>query len=350
MKKRIVILLTVTAMLLTVLSAGFSGFAVYEEGIIYGDIDGDKVVSTADARLALQVAAGLKSIADEDVFNRADINFDGAITIFDARQILRCATGLVSLQPTGSFSGFDGGGIFKTEEDVVIVFNYALNRIKTEDNGYAASLVKTESDQLTAFSIEEIELVGINFGTGADAVAKMVKDIIVSDDEQNTVTAIAQGSQNYTLMSIEGSPYVSKLTAGDLYGVKASLDNEKGYITISVALPDTEIEAVTQSSYSKAFNTEMMLEESDSIIVKLLGSNSVDSAMRREYKNCVLTVVIDTANLDVVSYDASYESHVYIAEASMKTGVFTSSLAKMKNVTFAKTHSIKYEDFQWAVQ
>lgn len=350
MKNRLIVLLTVTAILLTIFSVGFSGFAVYEENIIYGDIDGDGSVGTTDARLALQAAAGIKSIADEKAFSRADINCDGAITIYDARQILRCAAGLVLLQPSGSFSGFDGGGIFNSEEDVITVFNYALNRIKTENNGFAAASVKTESDELTEFAIEEIELVGINFGTGADAVAGMVKDIIVSDDDENTVTAIAQGSQNYTLMSIEGSPYVSKLTVGDLYGVKASMDNGTGYITISVALPDTEIEAVTQSSYSKVFNTEIMLEESDSIIVKLLGSNSVDSAMLREYKNCVLTVVMDAANLDVVSYTATYESQVYIAEATMKTGVFTSSLAKMKNVTFAKTHSIKYENFQWTVQ
>ncbi len=334
MAKKVMIVLIVAVLMVSAMSVGFNSLAVYEETVIYGDIDGSGKVSTEDARLALGVASGIKSITDAEVFARADVNGDGYITIFDARQILRGATGLVSLQPSGAFSGVEcEGGISITEENAVALFNQALNRIKTEESGYAASGTKTKSDELTTCSSENGQL--------SSSVLGLVEDIIAEEGAELETETIPKSSQNYSIMSIEGSPYVSKLTVDDLYGLKASYNTELGQITISFALPDSEIEGLTQSAYSKILNTEIMLEETNQLVAKFLGD---DATMCREFKNCVATVVIDSANLDVLTYSINYESEMYIAEATIKRFFFDDII--IRGLRFAKTHSIEYE-FNW---
>lgn len=334
MVKRLMIVLMVVALIASVMSIGFNGVAAYEETIIYGDIDGDGKVTTVDARLALRAASGIESITDGEAFNKADVNGDSSITIFDARQILRSAIIGVSLQPSGAFSGVEcEGGISITEENAVALFNQALNRIKTEESGYAASGTKTKSDELTTCSSDNGQL--------SSSVLGLVEDIIAEEGPELETETIPKNSQNYTIMSIEGSPYVSRLTVDDIYGLRASYNAESGQITLSIAIPDAEIEGLTQSAYSRLLNTEIMLEETNQLLAKFL---SDDAAMRREFKNCVATVVIDAANLDVLNYTINYESEMYIAEATIKRLIFDP--ITIKGLKFAKTHSIEYV-FNW---
>lgn len=60
---------------------------------VMGDLDGDGVVTSADARLALRAAVGLELLTDEQK-KAADMDGDGEITSADARLILRKAVGL----------------------------------------------------------------------------------------------------------------------------------------------------------------------------------------------------------------------------------------------------------------
>ena len=99
MFKRFITVLTVVSLLFSVMSLGFVSNAAYTEEILYGDVNGDAVVDTKDARAALELASGLALLEDEAQLTRSDVNFDGYITIFDARQILRGAAGLATLQP-----------------------------------------------------------------------------------------------------------------------------------------------------------------------------------------------------------------------------------------------------------
>lgn len=57
-----------------------------------GDVDGDSAVTSTDARLALQAAAG-KIPLDGDAAKAADMDRDGAVTSTDARMILQKAVG-----------------------------------------------------------------------------------------------------------------------------------------------------------------------------------------------------------------------------------------------------------------
>ncbi len=353
MFKRLITILTVVALLCSTMSLGFSASAAYTEETLYGDVNGDGVVDTKDARCALELASGLVLLEDEAQLTRSDVNFDGYVTIFDARQILRGAAGLATLQPSGAFSGFDGGGIFSDEESLVTLFNGYLNKIKvteSEEKKYiAATITKTEADQLDdgedGFNIAEVELPAFGLGTSAEGVAQMVRDNLTEDDKENVVTVIPYGSTDFSLVSVENEDYVSKLTVSDVFGSRASYNAESGEITIEIALPDTEIEMANQSAYAKVFNTSDMIAEQNTTLMKLIKVSSGESAMLREFKNCVLTIVVDVATSNVLSYTATYESDVYVAQTTV--GIGNTLSAKLKGVKFRKNHSVKYEDFQW---
>jgi hypothetical protein len=61
-----------------------------------GDVDGDYLLTTKDARGALQIAAGLVEIPEEDEAKKiiVDANEDGEITADDARCILHWVVGI----------------------------------------------------------------------------------------------------------------------------------------------------------------------------------------------------------------------------------------------------------------
>lgn len=353
MLKRFITVLTVISLVCSIMSLGFIATASYTDETLYGDVNGDGVVDTKDARHALEIASGLALLEDETQLTRSDVNFDGYITIFDARQILRGAAGLASLQPSGAFTGFDGGGIFNNEESLVAYFNAYLNRIKvteSEEKQYiAATITKTESDQLDdskdGFNIEAVELPAFSFGTSAEGVAEMVRNNLTEDDNENVVTVIPYGSTDFSLVSVENEAYVSKLAVSDVFGSRASYDAELGEITIEIALPDTEIEMATQSAYAKVLNTSDMIAEQNTTLMKLIKVSSGEAATLREFKNCVLKIVVDAATNNVLSYTVDYQSDVYVAQTTV--GIGNTLSAKLKGIKFKKNHSVKYEDFQW---
>lgn len=351
MFKRIITILTVIALLCSVVSLGFTATASYEATTLYGDVNGDGVVDTKDARHALELASGLALLKDEAQLIRSDMNFDGYITIFDARQILRGAAGLASLQPSGAFSGFEDNGLFSgNEENLVSVFNNALNRIKvtTDEKKYiAATIIKTEADSLMNFNIKEIE-VPLFGNTSAEGIASMVEEKLTEGDKENESAIIPYGSDDFSLVLVENEDYVSKLTVSDVFGSRASYDKTQGtqgHLTIEIALPDTEIETANQSAYAKVFDTDNLIAEQNTTLMKLVKASSEETAIFREFKNCVLKIVIDVATGNVLSYTATYQSKVYVAQTNF--GISSLSVAKLKGVEFEKEHLVKYEDFQW---
>lgn len=348
MLKKFITILTIVALLCSVMSLGFTATASYTDETVYGDVNGDGVVDTEDARVALKIAAGLHVLDSEDQLIRTDVNFDGLVTSLDARQILRGAAGLATLQPSGAFNGFDGGGVFTDEESLVTLFNAYLNKIKVVENEekqyIAATITKTESDNLTSLNIKEVEL-PILGNASAEGVADMVEESLTEDDKENESIVIPFGSTDFTLVSVEGENYVSKLAASDVFGSKASYDAELGQLTIEIALPDTEIEMSPQSAYAKVLNTNDMIAEQNTTLMKLMKASSGETAMLREFKNCVLTIVVDVATNNVLSYIVSYQSKVYVAQTNF--GIGSLSAAKLKGIEFEKDHLIKYEDFQW---
>ncbi|MCH5199019.1 MAG: phosphodiester glycosidase family protein [Oscillospiraceae bacterium] len=66
-----------------------------EDNLMLGDMDLDKKITAADARLALRQAVNLEKYSpDSQNFRNGDVNFSGTITAEDARLILRAAVNL----------------------------------------------------------------------------------------------------------------------------------------------------------------------------------------------------------------------------------------------------------------
>lgn len=353
--KRFITILTIVALLCSLLSLGFIATAYYDDNTLYGDVDGIKNeneeydIDTEDALLALRIASGVEALQDEEQLKRADVNFDGYVTIFDARQILRGAAGLATLQPSGAFEGFDDGGMFNDDEAVLVAyFNAYLNRIKVvegEDNKYiAATMRKVELDNLTNLKIKEAEL-PVFGNASAEGVSSMVEDALTEEDKDNLVTPIPFGSDMYSEVAIEGEDYVSNLSVNDVYASRASYDAELGLLTIEIALPDTEIEMANQSAYSKVFNTTEMIAEQNTTLMKLMKASSGETKMLREFKNCVLKIVVEVATNNVLEYTTTYQSKVYVAQTNF--GISSISVAKLKGIEYEKEHVVRYEAFQW---
>ena len=66
--------------------------------LMYGDLDGNGEITSADARLALRASVGLESLSAEAAA-AADVNGDNTLSAGDARLILRYAAGLESEFP-----------------------------------------------------------------------------------------------------------------------------------------------------------------------------------------------------------------------------------------------------------
>lgn len=70
----------------------YNGYGNTDLGL--GDVDADKRITAADARLALRAAVGLETLRAEEA-RCADFDFDGYVTAADARLILRYAIGIL---------------------------------------------------------------------------------------------------------------------------------------------------------------------------------------------------------------------------------------------------------------
>ncbi len=355
--KRLFSIILVMTLLFSVMSLGFTADAMVATDIIYGDADGNGIVNTDDACLVLKVAAGLASITDEDNFKRADVNNDGVITVFDARQILRTCAGLVNLMPQGAdeFDAIEGRFQGYTERDeatgqvlvdisspeaAVAVFNTMLNRVKTEFPGFT----RNESVNVEGFKIQDVTLEGINFGNSVESVTKLIEELLVSESEPEEVQTIIKGENSYNAMSVETENYVSKLSAKDIYGAKVSFDGVD-QMTISIGLPDCEIDNISQTAFDDVFNTKLLAEDASSTIESVFASTSMEDAKRKLCKDTVLTLVFDTETGNVISYTTTYKIDIYILKSTF--GVSSILSAELRGVEYTTQVTVTYNDFQW---
>lgn len=330
MKKKILAITLVLTICVSIFSLGFTTNAA---SALWGDADGNGKVETTDALIVLRVAAGIDSELSADVKKLCDVNEDGAITLFDARKILRAAAGLINLQPTGAFNGFNGGGVFNSEEELVTYFNKNLNRIKEEKFGFT----KTSDVELEKFEFKEASFMGVTTDKTDDIIQGIFTTVGSQKEEE---LYVVEGTSSVNKINVEGQNYVSKLTTADVYGATAKYDanRQNGIITISIALPDAEKSEVLDSAYGKVFNSDNLLSSTESMLNTIL-SNVADGSEVVHYKNAILTAEFDVTTAEVLKYSITYETTVYIASAQNKT-LFT-----LKDVNYQTKNTIEYIDF-----
>lgn len=115
MKKFTKIISVILAVVLVIMAVPFTSFAATK-----GDVDGNGEISAVDARLILQVVAGLKKEADLKNAAGADVDGKSGITAVDARIVLQIVAGLVDAptepeKPSGELTKADYAALFNAE-------------------------------------------------------------------------------------------------------------------------------------------------------------------------------------------------------------------------------------------
>lgn len=329
MKKKILASILILSIIASVFSIGVTTNAA---NVLWGDANGDGKVTTTDALIVLRVAAGIEDNLTEEARKLCDVNEDGYITLSDARKILRSAAGLINLQPTGAFSGFNGGGIFETKEELVSYFNKNINRIKDEQFGFT----RMSDVELKQFEFKEAVFLGVASGNTDDLVKKIF-DTVGSEKEEDLY--VVQGTSSVNKINVEGQQYVSALLTSDVYGAKASYDanRQNGVVTITLAIPDSEKSDIPDSAYSKVFNVENLVGATNKTLKSILMGITNGSEVVN-YKNAVLTAEFDVNTNEVLQYSITYDTEVYVDKA--QNGLFT-----LKGVSYKTTNTIDYIDF-----
>ncbi len=341
MKEKIISLILCVAVLCSICSLSVS--ALIDTNITYGDSNGDGEITTDDVNSVLKHVASLQSITDPETVKKCDINNDGYITVYDARQILRSCAGLTNIQPTGP-EGYQGSSVPANvgTENAVLIFNVVLNRIKTEKPGFT----RTETADVEDLNIESMKLSGISMGATASSVSEAIKGMIKRESEPENVLTSIKGDNCDNAMSVETATYVSQLKESELYGVKYYKDIENGIVTIEVALPDAELDSISYTPFADVFNIDILKENSENVLENVFGATSLNDAVRKGIKNCVLKVEYDEATANVISYTTSYITDMYIRDSivGINGGILS---AELHGISYSTRVSVIYSDFQW---
>ncbi len=325
MAKKILSIALVVAVLFTLFSTSLSASALIDTAITYGDFDGNGKVTTADAIEVLKVCAMLETIEDDIVYKRCDINSDGQITIYDARQILRACADIATIQPQGEFAGFDGGGVFIDPAIAVEYFNIAVNRIKKEKPGFE----RRESADVSGLKIQSVSLSGLQLGESVESVTTMIEEMLVNESEPEPVLVSIKGQNCDNAMSVETEEYVSRLSADEVLGVRCVEDKENGTITIEIALPDCDLDSVSQTAIGDVLSATILQENMDTIVGNVFGASEGGDSTRKTIKNCLLKAVISTSDGSVLEYVTSYTTETKIAKSTLglKGGLLSAELS-----------------------
>lgn len=333
MKKKILALVLVISFVMSMFALSFTSSAV---STLKGDADGDGELSTNDALLVLRAAAGIEDTISTEAKTLCDIDGDGYISLFDARRILRAAAGLTNLDPTGKFKGYtDKNHIFQSQEEALLFFNTNLNKVKSEKFGFTA-LTDVEMKE---FKAEKITFLGQETQNTASLIDGIFSTIGSESDEEYYV---AYNTSSTNKMSVEGQSYVTKLTNQDVLGMKVEYDATRhpengGVVTITIAIPDTEKVDINDSSYVKVFNSENLLGATETALNTIL-TKVADGTEVVHYKNAVLVAEFEAGTGYPVSYSTSYETNVFVANASR-------SLYTFENLNYKTENKVDYIDF-----
>lgn len=333
MKKKILAVVLVMSLIMTMFALTVTTGA---QSTVLGDADNSGDVTSNDALLVLRAAAGIEDNLSDEAKALCDIDGDGYISLFDARRILRAAAGLTNLAPTGKFKGYtDRNQIFGSQEEALTFFNINLNKIKSEKFGFTA-LTDVEMKE---FKADKITLLGQEAQNTATLIEGIMNTIGSDSDEEYYV---AYNTSSTNKMSVEGQSYVTRLTNQDVLGMKVEYDATRhpengGVITITIAIPDTEKVDINDSSYTKVFNSENLLGATETALNTIL-TKVADGTEVVHYKNAVLVAEFEADTGYPVSYSTSYETNVFIADASR-------SLYTFENLNYKTENKVDYIDF-----
>lgn len=194
-----------TAILLCgILLAGCCGFSL-AAAAVPGDLDGDGLVTTSDARMALRIAARLETPAGLQL-EAGDLDGDGQISTSEARMLLRVAAHLDALPNVGKEAAFSG-------------YRKLCEKAQAEKPGYTT---KTS-----------VQLLDISMQGATGSVLMVLRPFLqqmFADYNAQAPDVIARGSE----ASPQGLPTAQSGDASILSGAASEADGEDTLITLTL--------------------------------------------------------------------------------------------------------------------
>ncbi|NMP37487.1 MAG: hypothetical protein GX051_05105 [Clostridiales bacterium] len=298
--------LIITAMLiLTCMPLSVSAVQVAGEPYCAGDVDGDGIVTAADARKALRIATKLEAPENEESEYAADVDWVPGVSASDARAILRAATGLSAVD------------IPSSKEGIVNYFNAKSNDVKNLRPGM------TRVDTATATEI----------GSSNALLNTLIKSGLTQEDmapKTSEPIKVSPGKSLINRYPVAGRAWSSKLLASD---VKSAIISKSGdnYIVTIVLTDRTYSELAddpTQTAHGKVFDLPSRAEVESGF--SALEGGSV-TAVRPSYKNAQVKLTVSAATGNAVAAD-------YDIDMTFDMDIQMENLSSVMNVYFT-THS-----------
>ncbi len=226
------------AVVLMVMAIPFTTFAATK-----GDVDGNGEISAVDARLILQVVAGLKKEADLKNAAGADVDGKNGVTAVDARVVLQIVAGLADAptepekpqEPSGDSEKAQLAALFNAETAKAAKGTYKWTRSCGYVNNLTVSGIETSAIQST---VDKFLGIGATYGdksnAGQNALIPMnIKESDIKEIQQTReqITLVLNNSENPT---VGGDSAISHVT-NDIV-TQADVENE-----IKTAVPIAQL-------------------------------------------------------------------------------------------------------------
>ena len=292
-----------------------------------GDINDDGAVNSNDALMVLKYAVGSLSEIDNSV---ADMDGDGQVNSNDALSILRTSVGsLDKVEIEEAPETPDTPGVPQSKEDIIALYNAAINKVVEEKSGYSKKRTTTVSE--------------LDAGSYTSVASGIVKDFL---GEGTKEVKNSKGTAKYLAKSTLASSDVTSATCelnGKNYTITLNLANGSSSAT-SASKKDTSAISKCGLITGKSVTDEIDYINSECIYTSVTAEKVNVEKITSTNSNAKIVIVIDSETGKMISYTASFDWGAEISNLSTGSGFLA---IKIKKATGKAHTAIVVSDFIW---
>lgn len=331
MNSKIKKVLALAIAVIVAISMATVSFARYK-----GDINNDGTVNSSDALIALQYAVG--SITEIDKV-AADMDNDGLINSNDALAILRTSVGSLDKveieeapenpeNPENPDTP-DAPSVPESKEDIVALYNEAINKVVNDKAGYNKQRTTTVSE--------------LDAGSYTSVASGIVKDFLgEGTKEVKNSKGTAKHLQASTLTASDVASATCELV-GNNYTITLNLEDGTSSATKSSKKDDSAI-AKCGLVTGKSVSDTIDYINSECIYSSITAEKITVGKITATNNNAKIVVVIDAETGNMISYTTSFDWAAEISNLSTGSGLLAIKISKATG----KAHTaVVISDFQW---
>lgn len=295
-----------------------------------GDINDDGEVNSNDALMVLKYAVGSFSEIDTTV---ADMDGDGRVNSNDALLILKTSVGSldkVEIEETPETPDTpDTPGVPQSKEDIVALYNAAINKVVEEKAGYSKKRTTTVSE--------------LDAGSYTSVASGIVKDFLGegTNEVKNT-----KGTAKYLAKST--------LTSSDVTSATCELNGKNYTITLNLSDGTSSATKASKKDSSAIAKSGLITGKSVTDEVDYINSECIYTSVTAEKvnvekvtatnTNAKIIIVVDAETGNMISYTTSFDWAAEISNLSTGSGLLA---IKIKKATGKAHTAIEFSDFKW---